>query len=177
MDSSMEEFISGYENFGIENIENIDFSFLGVAVGVVLIIIGFFLFIGLILKILEIVGFWKIFKKANKPGWASIVPFYNTYVKCEVGGTAWWWILLVYVTNIIGILGAPVSGGLSYVLSIVTLFSKFNINYNICKKFGKDFGYAIILTLFPFIGALILGGKKYNYDESITTSSNGVFGS
>ncbi len=33
--------------------------------------------ISLILGIIAIVAMWKIFKKADKPGWASIIPIYN----------------------------------------------------------------------------------------------------
>ena len=27
-----------------------------------------------------IVTMWKVFEKANQPGWAAIVPFYNIYI-------------------------------------------------------------------------------------------------
>ena len=35
---------------------------------------------GSLASILIIVSLWKIFKKAGKPGWASIVPIYNMIV-------------------------------------------------------------------------------------------------
>ena len=34
---------------------------------------------------------------------------------------------------------------------------------------------AIVLTLFPFVGALILGGKNSIYDKSVVTSEYGIF--
>ena len=156
-------------------LENFDFSFLGVAVGIVLIIISIILLFTLILKLLEVIGFWKVFKKADEPGWASLIPIYNYYVKAKIGGAAWWWLLLVYIGSIISFLGIAASGGLSLSLSLVTIFGKFNIYYNICKKFGKDAGMAIVLTLFPFVGALILGGKNSIYDKSVVTSEYGIF--
>lgn len=30
--------------------------------------------------LLSIAGTWRIFEKADKPGWAAIVSIYNTYV-------------------------------------------------------------------------------------------------
>ena len=167
----------GFNEVGFDTsfFENMDFSFLGIAFGVVLVIILIILLFSLILKLLEIIGFWKIFKKDDKPGRASLIPFYNTYVKTEVGGIAWRWMLLVYISRIVALLGVAVTGGLSYVLSIVTIFSKFNINYNICKKYGKDVGFAILLTLVPFVGALVLGGKNYKYDKNVVTSEFGIF--
>ena len=171
-----EEF--GYNDYGFDTsvFENMDFSFLGVALGVILVIFGVILLIALILKLLEIIGFWKIFNKAGESGWASIIPIYNYYIKAKIGGAAWWWILLVYIGKIVSILGVAVSGGLSLSIGLVTLFGKFIIHYNICKKFGKDAGFAVLLTLFPFIGALILGGKNSVYDENIVTSEYGIFG-
>ena len=36
--------------------------------------------IALAVGILQIVAMWKLFNKAGKPGWASIVPVYNIIV-------------------------------------------------------------------------------------------------
>ena len=38
---------------------------------------------------------WKIFTKAGKPGWASIIPFYNLYVLFEIAGMNGWLFLLL----------------------------------------------------------------------------------
>lgn len=48
-----------------------------------------FLFIVVVLFLLwayVIVAMWKVFAKANQPGWAAIVPFYNVYVLLKVVG-------------------------------------------------------------------------------------------
>ena len=41
--------------------------------GVVLI----FSLVAMIASVLMIIGLWKVFTKAGKPGWAAIVPIYN----------------------------------------------------------------------------------------------------
>ena len=44
----------------------------------------------LAISVLLIVAMWKIFQKAGKPGWAAIVPFYNSYVMYEITwGSGW----------------------------------------------------------------------------------------
>lgn len=51
---------------------SVDAEALGAAMGMVSVF-------ALILMVIMIVANWKIFTKAGKPGWASIVPFYNMY--------------------------------------------------------------------------------------------------
>lgn len=41
------------------------------------------IFLGLL--VLYIVARWKLFEKAGYEGWASIVPFYGTYIYCKLG--------------------------------------------------------------------------------------------
>ena len=38
--------------------------------------------ISLVLCVFVLVCMWIVFRKAGKPGWAAIVPFYNLYVLC-----------------------------------------------------------------------------------------------
>ena len=41
-------------------------------------------FVSLICGILTLVASWMIFKKMGHQGWEGIVPFYNTYVLCNI---------------------------------------------------------------------------------------------
>ena len=36
--------------------------------------------------VLTIVAKWKVFRKAGEPGWAAIIPFYNTYTQYKIAG-------------------------------------------------------------------------------------------
>ena len=54
-----------------------------------------FMFVGFIFLMLAIVIFlivatWKMYEKANKPGWAAIVPIYNIIVLFEIIGYKWY---------------------------------------------------------------------------------------
>ena len=53
-------------------------------------------FIGLLFGALMIVSLWLIFQKAGEPGWASLIPFYNTYVLFKITwGNGWLFLLLL----------------------------------------------------------------------------------
>ena len=69
-------------------------------------LVGLFFFIYFAVIILVIASIWKIFTKAGKPGWASIVPIYNTIVLLEIVGKPTWWIILLLIpfVNIIVLL-------------------------------------------------------------------------
>lgn len=38
---------------------------------------------------------WKIFAKAGEPGWACLVPIYNTCVWLKIAGKPMWWFFLL----------------------------------------------------------------------------------
>lgn len=61
---------------------------------------GFFMtiaIIGTIIGVLTIIAMWKIFTKAGKPGWASLIPIYNVVVLFQVVNLSPWLILLFIV--------------------------------------------------------------------------------
>jgi uncharacterized membrane protein YhaH (DUF805 family) len=113
------------------------------AVGIVLIL--FYLAIIAV----AIASYWKIFEKAGQPGWAALIPFYNTYVLIvEVlkMPPVWFWLLLV-----------PCVG------SVVGLILVFMIPFKLAEKFGKDAGFAIGLLLLGiiFLPILAFGDAQY----------------
>lgn len=40
---------------------------------------------------------WKVFAKAGRPGWESLIPFYNLYIWTKIIGRPWWWLLLCLI--------------------------------------------------------------------------------
>jgi hypothetical protein len=105
------------------------------------------------------VVYWKIYEKAGQPGWASIVPFYNTYVlivNILEMPPIWFWLLLVPCANI-----------------VVAIILAFMIPFKLAEKFGKDVGFAIGLLLLGIIFLPILafgdaryrGGRRRRRDE------------
>jgi hypothetical protein len=89
-------------------------------------------------------SFWKIFMKADKPGWAGIIPIYNFVVMLEIVGRPIWWIILALIPF----------------LNIIFLFV---INVDLAKSFGKGTGFGIGLALLGiiFYPILAFGDAEY----------------
>jgi len=98
----------------------------------------------LVLIIVMIIGLWKLFSKAGKPGWASIVPIYNTIVMIDIAGKPLWWILLLFI---------PV---VNIVVSVLIMIG-------MAKNFGRGTGTVIGLIFLPIIFMLILGFGSAEY--------------
>jgi len=110
--------------------------------------------------ILSIIGMWKMFTKAGRPGWASLIPIYNLWVFFEIAGKPGWWAILMVIpfVNIIGLV--------LYILAIIEL----------SHRFGKSSAFALLLFFLPFIGYLILGFGSATYnggDDSFGGNSGG----
>ena len=114
-----------------------------------------FIFAGLILTV---VGKWKVFKKAGKNGWEALIPYYNTWVLCEMAGIKWWFFLIIIAGSLLG--GSSIGG----LLGLAALVAIYFVNYNIARIFGKEpVGFAFGLTLLPFIFYPILGMGDATY--------------
>lgn len=113
----------------------------GAALGVILIIE---LLVVLPIIIVSLISMWKLFTKAGKPGWASIIPIYNTIVELEIIGRPVWWIFLMFIPFV------------NLVISIIIII-------DLAKSFGKDTGFAILLLFLPIIGLPMLAFGKSQY--------------
>jgi len=111
---------------------------LGAGVGVGLMICY------LALVLLIIIGMWKVFEKAGKPGWAAIIPIYNVIVLLEIAGKPLWWFILMLIPFV------------NIVVIIIVYIA-------LARNFGKGAGYAIGLLLLPFIFFPMLGFGDARY--------------
>ncbi len=100
--------------------------------------------ISLAISVLAIVAMWKIFTKADKPGWASIVPVYNIIVLFQICGMNPLLILLLFI---------PIANVVVYIMALIKL----------AGKFGKGGGFAAGLIFFNFIFMLILAFGDAEY--------------
>ncbi|MDE2714304.1 MAG: DUF5684 domain-containing protein [Verrucomicrobiota bacterium] len=92
-----------------------------------------------------IIGIWKVFTKAGKPGWAAIVPIYSMMVMAEIAGKPNWW-------------------GLLCLIPFVGLIFAIMIMHGVAEKFGKGIGMTILMIF--GIGWLILGFGSAQYQGS-----------
>ena len=121
---------------------------LGVAFGFIGILFIFLLAIVIFMIVVK----WKMYEKAGKPGWASIVPVYSTIVLFDIIGYKWYYIFLLFLG------GVPVVGGVALML--------FTISYSIklAKSFGQSTGFGIGLALVnPIFVAIIAFDKDIKY--------------
>ena len=51
----------------------------------------------LVITVFYLVAMWRIYTKAGKPGWAVIIPIYNSLVLLQIVGRPWWWLLLYLI--------------------------------------------------------------------------------
>jgi hypothetical protein len=87
--------------------------------------------------VLAIIAMIKLFAKAGQPGWAAVVPFYNTFVMLKIVGRPGWWFVLMLIP----------------IVNIVILVIVF---VDLAKAFGKSGGFAALLILLPIVGMPIL---------------------
>lgn len=108
----------------------------GVGVGMMLIYLA--------VLVLMLASMWKVFTKAGKPGWAAIVPIYNTIVLLEIVGRPIWWIVLCLIPFV------------NIVVAII-------VTNDLAKSFGKTVGWTVGLILLPvvFYPMLAFGNAKY----------------
>lgn len=102
----------------------------------------------LVVYILVVIAMWKVFTKAAKPGWASLIPVYNMVVMYQIVGLNPW-LLLLYLIPFVNWIAA-------LVLSIM-------LNVKLAKVFGKSTGFAIGLIFLNPIFLLILGFGDAKY--------------
>ena len=108
--------------------------------------------ITVLLYILMIIAFWKIFKKAGQKGWKSLIPVYNSIILLKIAGLPQWWILLFFIPIV------------SIIVSIILAINLAKV-FNRSKLFG-----IIVLWLFSGIGYLILGFGKSVYKGAMPNS-------
>jgi hypothetical protein len=98
-----------------------------------------------LLVILLFVSLWRTFKKAGKPGWASIIPFYNIILWLEIAGKPTWWIILFFIP-------------------LVNIIVAVIVNISIAENFGKSAAFGGLgLTFLGFIFYPLLASSKVTY--------------
>ena len=98
----------------------------------------------LVLVLLIVIGMWKVFVKAGKPGWAAIVPIYNMIVLLEVAGKPLWWFILLLIPFV------------NIIVAIIVLIA-------LARNFGKGIGFVLGLLILPFVFWPILGFGDARY--------------
>lgn len=92
---------------------------------------------------ISIAAMWILFTKAHEEGWASIIPFYNSYVLFKITWGSGWLFLLMLI---------PLA---NLVIGIITMVK-------LAHVFGKDGGWAVGLIFLNTIFICIMA-----FDDSV----------
>lgn len=108
-------------------------------------IFAVFFIILLAISILLLVSYWKVLKKAGKPGWAVFIPFYFQYCLFDIAfGSGWLFLPLCFIPCV------------NVVLIVMLCFK-------LASAFGKqiEFGFGLLFLSFIFIPILAFGDAEY----------------
>jgi hypothetical protein len=106
--------------------------------------IAVFVLVYVVVVVFLIAAVWKVFTKAGQPGWAAIIPIYNTYTLCKIAGRPGWWLILFFIPFV------------NFIVGIIVLI-------DLATAFGKGGGFAVGLILLGIIFIPILGFGSAQY--------------
>lgn len=120
------------------------YSYTGVDSGALAGFFAIYAIVVLAVAAFMIVCMWKIFSKAGQPGWASIIPFYNSYVLFDIA----WGNGLLFLLMLV-----PAANTIIAIILYVKL----------SQAFGYSGAFAVGLIFLPiiFIPVLAFGNNTY----------------
>jgi uncharacterized protein DUF5684 len=91
-----------------------------------------------------IAAYWRIFSKAGRPGWASLIPIYNMVTLLHITGRSGWWVVGMCVP-------------------LLNLFVFIRLVFELAGAFGRGigFGFGLLLLSPVFVPVLGFGGSRY----------------
>ena len=152
-----------------------------------------------LVSVFMIVVLWFVFVKAERPGWAAIIPFYHSYLANEIAGLKVIWFIIgmscAIISSILLTFGIIMTiGGLSHdiptigtgtsVIGIMMIIVGFLISIlpmiwwalianGIAKAFGQSTGFAVgIFFLSPVFLAIIAWSSDIKYIGDGGNSAN-----
>ncbi|MDR2122445.1 MAG: signal peptidase I [Flavobacteriaceae bacterium] len=104
-------------------------------------LLQYYLLFALISNVLYFITTWKLFQKAGRKAWESLLPFYNILITLKIIHRPWWWIFIVFIPIVGPIMGAIILvdfvrhyGRRSFTDAVLALFLSFiflaRLNYS-----------------------------------------------
>jgi hypothetical protein len=84
------------------------------------------------LVLVMLIALWRVFEKADQPGWTAIIPFVNYFFLAKAAGRPVWWGILMFVP-------------------LVNLIIWFILCIDLAKRFDRGTGFGIGLALLPIV--------------------------
>lgn len=112
-----------------------------------------FIFLFVIVLVITLIAYWKVFVKAGEPGWKAIIPIYNIIIAFRIAGRQVYWAILLLIP-------------------IVNFFIAAYLYIGLGRTFGKSPVWSLILLwLLGPIGIIILAFDKSTYTPPGTLST------
>jgi hypothetical protein len=100
---------------------------------------------GLVGYIITVLALWPVFTKAGRPGWAAIIPIYNSYTLVKIAGYHGAMTILLFIP-------------------IVNIVVWLLIGLGVGRAFGRGTAFSVfLLWLFALIGYFIVGYGRSRY--------------
>ncbi|NCU38377.1 hypothetical protein EOL96_04960 [Candidatus Saccharibacteria bacterium] len=112
---------------------------------------------------------WQLYGKAGKPGWAAIVPVYNTVVMAQIGNKPEWmgwavgigYILMNLIGNSNGTSTMSASSLISFIISISVLVVSIILVVSFVQQYrhinnGSTIGFWICYFLLPIVAVFLV---------------------
>ena len=156
--------------------ESLDALLAGMII-LILVLLAFAVFVAIVTYVCN----WILFTRAGEPGWAALIPFYNTFTMSKIAFGNYRWAfawLAVYVVNIVCTMMQNVItvGNDSAVLALIQLFVALISmvvslvmavvsgihSFFYAKSFGKSTAFCVLTIFFTPIMLIIMAIDKNN---------------
>lgn len=118
-----------------------------------------YMIVGIAITVIMVISMWKIFVKAGREGWISLIPFYNLWTLFEIGGQKGAYIFFILI---------PCAGPIIYLVFEIKAYLE------IAKRFGKDTSFGILSIFFPYVTFPILAFSDAKYSEGTAEKKTSI---
>ena len=127
-----------------------------------------FCFSIIIFYLLVIIGFYRIFEKANEKGWKSLIPIYNIYLLYKIFWQKKYFVLLLIISFVCTvptyfIYSQELFELLMFILMINLLYHQIILSIRMSRSFGKNIFWSLGIIFLPYLFIIILGFNKSKY--------------
>jgi hypothetical protein len=109
-----------------------------------------------IIGLISIIVMWKIFTKAGRKGWESLIPIYNFIVMMQIAELPMWYLILLFIP-------------------FANIYLAFKLPIELAHKFGKSTGFGVACVFFSFICYPILAFGSATYKSDKTQTSGPIY--
>ena len=122
----------------------------------------------IIFCLLVIIGWYKIFEKANEKGWKALIPIYNIYLLYKIFWKTKYFKLLLIISFICifptyFIYSQELFELLIFIATLNLLYHQIILSIRISRSFEKNIFWSLGIIFLPYLFIIILGFNKSKY--------------